>query len=43
MLFSENHAETGAGGLVPEHFLSFKKALYEEKASDQHLSFNIIW
>ena len=25
----ENHAETGAGGLVPGHFLSFKKALYE--------------
>ena len=30
-----------AGGLVPDHFLFFKKALYEVKASGLQLSFNI--
>ena len=29
--------------LVPELFLFLKKALYEAKASVQHLSFNIFW
>ena len=32
-----------AGRLVPDLFLLFKKALYEEKASRQHLSFDIFW
>ena len=29
--------------LVPDVFLFFQKALYEVKASDHHLGFNIIW
>ena len=28
---------------VPDFFLLFKEALYEIKASGQHLSFNIFW
>ena len=39
--FFENHGENEAGGLVPDHFLFFKKALYEVKASVLQLSFNI--
>ena len=34
-------AENQAGRLVPDLFLFFKKALFEIKASNQHLSFNI--
>ena len=41
MFFFENHGEYEAGKLVPHHFLFFKKALYEVKASDLQLSFNI--
>ena len=33
--------ENEAGRLVPELLLFFEKALYEVKASRQHLSFNI--
>ena len=36
--FFENHAENYVGRLVPAHFLFFKKALYEVKASDLELS-----
>ena len=34
-------AENQAGRLVPDLFLFFKKALFEIKASSQHLRFNI--
>ena len=37
----KNHAENDAGRLVPDLFLFLKKALYEVKASDLQLSFNI--
>ena len=33
MFFFRNHAEYKAGKLIPDFFLFFKKALYEEKAS----------
>ena len=39
---SKNHEENEAGRLVPDIFL-FKKTLYEVKASDLHLSFNMFW
>ena len=39
--FFKNHAENEAGRLVLGHFLFFKKAVYEVKASDLQLSFNI--
>ena len=39
--FLQNHVETETGRLLPEPFSFFKKALYEVKASGQHLSFNI--
>ena len=37
----KNHAKNEAGRLVPDLFLFFKKTLYEVKASDLELSFNI--
>ena len=37
----KNHAENEAGGLVPDLFLFFKKALYEVKASGMQLNFNM--
>ena len=37
----ENHSENEAGKLDPDLFLFFKKALYEMKASDVQLRFNI--
>ena len=40
-VFFKNHAENKAGRLVPDHFLFFKKALYEVKASGLQLSFNM--
>ena len=39
----KNHAKNEAGRLVPDLFLTFKKAVYEVKANGQHLSFNIFW
>ena len=36
-------AENETERLVPDPFLFFKKALHEEKASDQHFSLDIIW
>ena len=38
----KNYAENEAERLVPDHFLFFKKALYEVKASGLQLHFNII-
>ena len=43
MSFLKIHAENEAEKLVPNFFSCFKKALYELKASGQHLSFNIFW
>ena len=40
-IFSGNHAEIEAGGLVPNLFLLLKKVLYEIKASGLQISFNI--
>ena len=40
-IFFENHADNEAGRLVPDHFLSFKKALYKKKASGLQLGFAI--
>ena len=37
----KNHSESEAGGLVPDVFLFFKKALYEVKTSGLKLSFSI--
>ena len=39
--FLQNYVETNTERLLPEPFSFFKKALYEVKASGQHLSFNI--
>ena len=39
----KSNAENEAGTLVSYLFLFFKKALYEVKAKDLHLSFNIFW
>ena len=36
----KHHAEKEAGKLVPDHFLVFKKALYEVKTNSMQLSFN---
>ena len=33
IFFFKNHAENGAGRLVPDFFLFFKKVLFEVKAS----------
>ena len=41
MFFFKNHAANEAGRLVPDLFLFFEKAIYEVKASDLQLSFNI--
>ena len=37
----KNHAENEIGILVSDHFLFCKKALYEMKTSDLHLSLKI--
>ena len=39
-IFLENHAENEAGGLVPDLFLFFNKALNDIKANGLQLSFN---
>ena len=39
--FFKNHTENDAERLVPDHFLFFKQALFEVKASGRYLSFNI--
>ena len=41
MFFFKNHEENEAGRLAPDHFLFFKKALYEVKASCLQLSFSM--
>ena len=41
IFFFKNHAGNEAGILVPDHFLIFKKALYEV-CSGLQLRFNII-
>ena len=41
IFFFKNHAESKAGRLVPDLFLLFNKAFYEEKANGLHLNFNI--
>ena len=40
MFFFKNHAEKKTERLVPELFLFFENALYEEKANGLQLSFN---
>ena len=40
--FFKNHANNEAGRVLPDHFLVFKKALYEVKASGLQLSLNIL-
>ena len=40
-IFLQNYTENGAGGLVSDLFLFFKKALYQIKASGLQLTFNI--
>ena len=42
IFFLENYAENEAGRLVQDLFLFFKRALYEVKANDLQLSFNIL-
>ena len=42
-IFLQNLVKNEAKKLVPDLFLIFKKALDKVKASDQHLSFNILW
>ena len=39
----EKSCRNEVGRIVPDLFFFFKKALYEIKASGQHLSFNIFW
>ena len=41
-IFFKNYAENETGRLVSGLFLLFEKALYEAKASGQHLSFQTI-
>ena len=41
--FFKHYAENEARILVPDHFLFLKNALYEVKANDLQLSFNILW
>ena len=41
LFFFNNHAENEAERLVTDHFLFFKKVLYEVKASGLHLGFTI--
>ena len=42
MQMSKNHAENELGRIVPNPFIfSFKRTLYEVKASGLHLSFSI--
>ena len=43
IFYFKHHTENEAGWLIPDIFLFFEKALYEVKASGQHLSFNILW
>ena len=42
VIFFKNQGENETGRLVPDHFLFFKKALFEAKARGLQLSFNII-
>ena len=42
-IFAKNYAADETGRLVAGTFLIFKKALYNLKASGQHLNFNIFW
>ena len=42
-IFFKNHAENEAGKIILDLFLFFKKPLYKVRASDQHLSLNIVW
>ena len=42
-IFAKNYAADETGRLVEDLFLIFKKALYNLKASGQHLNFNICW
>ena len=42
-IFSKKYAANETGNLVADTFLIFKKALYNLKASGQHLNFNIFW
>ena len=39
--FFKHHAENKAGRLVPDHFLPFKKVLFEVKVCGLQLSFKI--
>ena len=39
-IFFKNHAKNKAGKFLPDLILFYQKALYEVKASGQHLSFN---
>ena len=41
IFFFKNKAKNEVGRLVPNLFVFFEKALYEAKASDLHLNFNI--
>ena len=41
IFFPENHIVNEVRRQVPDSFLFFKKALYEVKASDLQLEFNI--
>ena len=41
MFFFKNRAENEVWRLVPDLFLFFRKALFEVKASDLQLNFNI--
>ena len=38
----KSHAENEAGRLVP-HLFAFREALYEVKASDHRLCFDVFW
>ena len=40
-LVNRENAENKTRRLIPDRIFFFKKALYEVKASGQHLSFNI--
>ena len=42
-MFLQNSCRNELGRLVPDLFFFFKKALYNWKIGDQHLSFNIVW
>ena len=42
-IFHEKPKENDTVRLVPGLFLFFQRALFEVKASDQQLTFNIFW